>query len=296
MPEPSLVGVGVSMFGGKKAADAQSDAASQASAAQLQGTRMSLAETRRQFNTMMRLVGPYVGAGKAATAAEMDLMGLGGQMQKNNAINQLKKSPEFQRLGADQRRAAIAEFKQSDRYRNAGADRREVLDAFKDSDRFKRMGAGARKSAIAALSADPRFNAEARQQKAIGKIEGGAEYGALVDAGENAILQNASATGGLRGGNTERSLAEFRPQILSALIDKQLGRFGGLSQRGQNAAVGAGSSAMQQGQIVSGLFGDRGAAQAGNALAQGQATANQWGGITEGINTALGKLNEDWTF
>ena len=117
------------------------------------------------------------------------------------------------------------------------------------------------------------------QQAALQAIEGGQEFQAITQQGENAILQNASATGGLRGGNTQAALAQFRPQVLSGLIDKQYGRLGGLAATGQASAAGVGAAGMQTGTNVSNLLQQQGAAQAGGALASGQAIGNVFGQI-----------------
>lgn len=111
------------------------------------------------------------------------------------------------------------------------------------------------------------------QKAAIAAIEGGAGYQAQVKAGEESLLQRASATGGLRGGNIQAALAQFRPQMLQQEIDKQYGRLAGLTSLGQQSAAGVGTAGMQTGARVSGLYGDIGAAQAGSELAQGKATA-----------------------
>lgn len=117
------------------------------------------------------------------------------------------------------------------------------------------------------------------QKAAIAAIEGGAEFGAMTRQGEEAILQNASATGGLRGGNTQGALAQFRPQVLSSLINQQYTRLGGLTTLGQNSAVGVGNAGMQTGQNISNLYGQQGAAAAGSALATGQSWGNVFGSI-----------------
>lgn len=124
------------------------------------------------------------------------------------------------------------------------------------------------------------------QRGAIQQIEQSPQMQALVQSGEQSILQNASATGGLRGGNTQAALAQFRPQVLSQLIEQQYGRLGGLSAMGQNAAAGVGTASAQQvaaGQSgannITQLLQQQGAARAGASLASGQATANALGGI-----------------
>lgn len=124
------------------------------------------------------------------------------------------------------------------------------------------------------------------QQAAITAIQQGPEFQSLTQQGENAILQNASATGGLRGGNTQAALAQFRPQVLSGLISQQYDRLGGLAGAGQNAAAGVGTAAQQTGANVSNLMQQQGAAQAGGALASGQA----WGNVAGQIGQYAGAV------
>lgn len=117
------------------------------------------------------------------------------------------------------------------------------------------------------------------QREAISAIEGGQEFQALTQQGEEAIFQGASATGGLRGGNTQAALAQFRPQVLSSLINQQYSRLGGMTALGQQSAAGVGTAGMQTGQNIANLYGQQGAAAAGSALASGQAFGNVMGSI-----------------
>jgi hypothetical protein len=126
------------------------------------------------------------------------------------------------------------------------------------------------------------------QQAAIAQIEQSPQFQAMVQQGETAILQNASATGGLRGGNTQAALAQFRPQMLSQLIQQQMANLGGLSGMGQQSALGAAGYGQQGAQNVMGQLGAIGQAQAGSALAQGQGMANMFGGIGGAIGTLGG--------
>ena len=119
---------------------------------------------------------------------------------------------------------------------------------------------------------------------AIERIRGGETFQALQQQGENALLQGASATGGLRGGNIQGALAQFRPALLSSLIDQQYGRLGGLTTLGQNAAAGTGAAAQTMGTNVTNLLGQQGAAAAGAEIAQGKA----FGAIPSAISGGLG--------
>lgn len=135
------------------------------------------------------------------------------------------------------------------------------------------------------------LNGDAAQQSAIQGIQNSPAFGALTQQGENAILQNASATGGLRGGNVQAALGQFRPRLLSQLIQQQFQNLGGLTSIGQNAAAGVGNAGMATGNAVSGLLQQQGAAQAGAALANGRANANAFGDLGGGLGLFAGMNN-----
>lgn len=124
-------------------------------------------------------------------------------------------------------------------------------------------------SAIGAQGALLGLNGAQEQAQAISALESSPQFTSLIRQGENALLQNAAATGGLRGGNTQNALATLRPQMLSALIESQYSKLGGLSQLGQASAAGQASAGMQSAGAVSDLLAQQGAARAGGVLAQG---------------------------
>jgi hypothetical protein len=122
------------------------------------------------------------------------------------------------------------------------------------------------------------------ERAAIDRIKGGETFQALSQQGENALLQQASATGGLRGGNIQGALAQFRPQLLSSLIEQQYSRLGGMTSLGQQSAAGVGTAGLQTGQRISGLLGEQGANIAGGEIAQGKA----FQAIPQAISSGLG--------
>ena len=126
------------------------------------------------------------------------------------------------------------------------------------------------------------LNGPEAQQRAISGIESSPQFDSLTKQGENAILQNASATGGLRGGNTQGALAQYRPQLLSNLIESQYSKLGGITQLGQASASGQASAGIQTGANIAQLLQASGQAQAGKYIAQGQAI----GQIGNAIGTA----------
>ena len=134
------------------------------------------------------------------------------------------------------------------------------------------------------------LNGADAQRTAIDGIQTSPEFAALTQQGETAILANASATGGLRGGNTQGALAQFRPAILSQLINERFSRLGGITQLGQASAAGQAAAGQATGQQVSDLYQEQGAAVAGGLLAGGQAQAQYKVGLGNQIGSTLGTL------
>lgn len=139
----------------------------------------------------------------------------------------------------------------------------------------------------------------AAERAAIQSVERSPMMAAMIQQGENAILQRASATGGLRGGNIQAALAQFRPQLLAQEIERRYGRLGGLSatgatiqqnlaQLGQASAAKQASQGMTSAANIANLMQQSGAAQAGAALARGQAYANMFNAIPQGIGMYYG--------
>lgn len=99
-------------------------------------------------------------------------------------------------------------------------------------------------------------------------------FQALARQGEEAVLQQASATGGLRGGNLQGALAQFRPALLNQFLTQQYERLGGMTALGQRSAAGVGAAGQETAGAIGDLFGQMGAAQAGAKLGSAQAWGN----------------------
>ena len=127
------------------------------------------------------------------------------------------------------------------------------------------------------------LNGTAQQQDAISALTASPIYTSAVSQGEDAILANAAATGGLRGGNTQNSLARFRSDLLSSTITDQLSRLGGVTSLGQNAAAGVGNVGIQSANSVGNLLQQQGAALAGGQIAMGNRSLN---GFNAGLQIA----------
>jgi len=121
------------------------------------------------------------------------------------------------------------------------------------------------------------------QQQQITALEQSPLFQALVRQQEQGILQNASATGGLRGGNVQAALAQFRPAKLRGEIENQYSKLAGLTALGQQSAAGVGANAMDMAGNVGSLLTNIGAARAGGTIAGAKA-------MSQGISGALGSF------
>lgn len=89
---------------------------------------------------------------------------------------------------------------------------------------------------VSALGDFAGLNGDEALQSRLGQVQQSPLLEALIRNGEEAVLQNASATGGIRGGNTQRGLADFRADAFNTALQQQL------AQLGQTAGIGLGST------------------------------------------------------
>ncbi len=161
------------------------------------------------------------------------------------------------------------------------AERRRQFDSIQQLlSPYVNAGTGALSSMQSLLG----LNGGGAQQQAISALEASPAFTSLLASGENAIRQNASATGGLRGGNTQAALAQYRPALLAQTINDQYSRLGGLVSVGQNAAAGVGNAGIATSNGIGAALQSAGAGQAAAALSGGAATA----GLGNGLASAAG--------
>lgn len=262
---PALIAGAVGLAGSVGGALISSSASKNAANQVAQGNAAAIAEQRRQSDLAQQLLAPYVQGGNAGLQGLLNLSGAGGTgtnwasyVQGNpDALanwQAIQGTPSAEQFGGD-----IAKF--GEYHYNADGARRDL------SPYAGQSGADAQQQAISALEQSPMFQGLARQ-------------------GEQGILQNASATGGLRGGNVQGALAQFRPALLNQQIQQQMANFQGIASMGQNAAAGTGNQAVQTGQQIGNLQQNTGQALGAGSIASG----NAWGGALGSIGNIAGGL------
>ena len=132
------------------------------------------------------------------------------------------------------------------------------------------------------------LNGTSSQQSSIDALKNSPLYQSLFRNGQDTVLNNAAATGGLRGGNTTTSLANFGSDTLASVIQNQLANLGGVSGTGQSSAGSLNSSGSNTASAISQLLSQNGATTGGGILSS---TAAQNGGLTGVASSLSGLLN-----
>lgn len=114
------------------------------------------------------------------------------------------------------------------------------------------------------------------QSAAIEALRASPFYQQLYSNGEEALLQTGSATGGMRGGNMQRGLADFGADTLMQTIERQLSSLGGLAGMGMGATESVANFGARKADAITQLLGQQGQARASGLLTRGGINAANW--------------------
>jgi len=266
---PPAVIAGVVAAGGVAKAAIGSSAAKSAARTSQQAADASIAEQRAARDELRALLDPYTQSGIPALQAQMNLLGIAPQQTNWTAFAQ--SNPEL--LAAYTQQGGGQMVNIMGRNVMIPGGQRMPLEQFAQQWQQTRGGD---------LSAFQTGGAQGQQQ-AINQFEQSPMFQALARQGEDALLQNAAATGGLRGGNLQGALGQFRPALLNQQIQQQFQNLGGITTLGQQSAAGVGASGMQ-------TAGNIGNILTGNAANQGNATLARANAISGGIGDVVGSI------
>lgn len=185
-------------------------------------------------------------------------------------------------------RPLIAEYNVQQKIAAMDAAKKAAIDRERQRETSQFMGAqsgfqGAGLGSLEAQQALLGLLGPEAQQAAINQLQASPQYQSMLAQGEQSILANAAATGGVRGGNTQAMLAQFRPQLLSSLINQQYERLGGLT--GLGAQVG-------QGLVGAGIQRETTSGQRADLATQARAELGLGGAATQ-TQANLGQLQYD---
>ena len=304
--------LGSTVLGGLMQGDAasnaggiQSNAAMMGMQAGQQGRREAQAVLQKQLDEFRTLMNPYINAGTTALGQKLNLLGLGGGAGATAAFTpktrdqlraeMLGQFTTQQPMGGTPARWDLRTNYEDPENLQPGWFLREATaptgwQSVIDEAGLNASVENAFTTQGAARAGTAGMSAEDAQAAEIAKFENSPYFRAITRQSEDAILQNASATGGLRGGNTQDALSKNRPILLQGLIDKQLANLTGLTDSGRGAGTSYGNAGvMGAGQMATMLqqggandaaaYTQAGAAQAGGALGQSNANIGMLGNI-----------------
>lgn len=292
---PSLISTGAGVAGNIISSGNTSKAISDASQAQQGAAQEGIDLIGRNQGVTGQLFSPYLNTGNAALSQLSALLGLGTPQQAPGvaASSQAQSAPNYAAyvqnnpdlLQAYQSQTGLARGKSMEQF---GQEHWQGYGQG-ESRSYTPYGSAADQAAQAApQSSAPSADAATLQQQAIDQLKNSPLFQSLYNTGKDGILANAAATGGLRGGNTENSLARFGGDTLAQVIQNQVANLGGLANSGQSAAGSVGNSNSASTSAISNLLQQQGAAQAGGILGTTQADNAGLKSLTSGIGSLLG--------
>lgn len=238
----SLFKVGASLIGGNSA----KKASKKAQAAQLAGLQQAQGALNDQFDDAQDMASPWTSGGAAAQNELLTLLGLSGSGPTNWAAyvhgnpdalanwNAIKNTSDGAQFGGD-----ISKF--GEFHYNADGAHRDLTPY------TEQLGGGDQAAVIQALKDSPVYKAL---------------FGNAVDA----TLANASATGGLRGGNTQDALARVGSDTLAKVYQDRIANLGSVSGAGLGATGNLQQLGADNARAIASLFGAKGDTEAGGIL------------------------------
>jgi len=132
---------------------------------------------------------------------------------------------------------------------------------------YTSAGAGATSSLEDMLG----LNGSDKQAAAIEALKSSPAFTSQYNTGVNTLEQNASATGGLRGGDTNLGLAQFGANLLGNVQQQDISNLFGLSNQGLAATSNLTGANDSLSALIANLFDKSGQANASSITGQAQA-------------------------
>lgn len=266
--------------------------AAKAAKIQAKAYKAGLAQQQAQFDVTQKNVSPWIHGGGSALQAELELLGLGGSAGTTTAASGADPAAlvqYFSSIGNGHTGKAMRAYLAANP--NAPpADQLAALKALADPNELAKFNSYASAHPYVAGPSTPGISASDAQATSIANLKASPLFTSLYGVGNDTILQDAAATGGLRGGNTQNSLAQFSSSLLAQVIQNQLSNLGGISGQGVAAATNLGQISQSNSNAQSQLYGQIGNANATAAAAPYATLQGLIGQLTGGGAAGLGNF------
>lgn len=235
----SLFKIGASIIGSGSA----KKASKAAQAAQIAGINSGMTALNNQYDYAKEQSSPWVSGGQAAQDELLNLLGISSPKTDWNAyatanpnLTQYYQQHGGQNLFKQGDAMSLQDFAKAHQQQYGG-----------DISPFTTSSGGDQGAAIEQLKNSP-------------------VYQALFGNGVDTTLANASATGGLRGGNTQDALARVGTDTLAKVYQDRVANLSGVSGQGLNAVTGLENLGAANAGSIAALFGQQGDVNAGGIL------------------------------
>lgn len=262
----SLFKVGASLIGGNSAKKASKNA----QAAQVAAIGQAQDTLNDQYDDAVSLSSPWTAGGATAQDALLELLGLASPGTAGTtdwaayAMSNPDVAAEWQRIKGNGDFSDIGEYGQWHYNRFGQAEGRDLAPYTTGA---TPATSGDATGAIAALKDSPVYKAL---------------FGNAVDT----TLANASATGGLRGGNTQDALARVGVDTLAKVYQDRVNQLGSVSNTGLAATGNIMDLGADNAASLAALFGKQGDVNAGGILQRGAINSNMLDSIAGAVGSA----------
>lgn len=261
----ALVLGGSSLLGGALGARGARDAANAAQS----GTQAGIAEQRRQFDAIQRLLAPQMALGNQARARAASLLGLAPGNAPFTTQGVLSATGARPSLG-DVRSGIMGDLS-------------EARMGFIPGNTLANLLAGAARDTGAVGSSGQ----SAESLGLTAPFEGSPGFQFITDQAREQIEANMAARGGLRSGGTQAAIADRISNLASLDFNNEINRLLALANGTQAATSQLTSGAMASGTNVANLLQTGGQARASGILG----AANSIGGALNSFGTNLALMN-----
>ena len=284
-----LIGAAAGIGGSLIASNGAKSAANTAAAAETAANNAAIAEQQRQFNTNQANLQPFLQGGQSALQAQLALLGLSPGTSGTGATPGMAATPGQPDYASylQQNPDVLAGYNALPAAARAQFPTPESYAAYHyqtyGQNEGRQLGMTGGMPATAGTPATPGQSGAQIQQSAIDQLKASPLYQSLFHNGQETVLNNAAATGGLRGGNTQSSLANFGADTLAQVIQQQIANLGQVAGQGQAGANSLGNLGAASSGNISNLLAQNGQAQSGGILASSGANINAINGIQGSI-------------
>jgi len=273
-----------------------SKAAKSAASAQERGAQAGIEEQRRQFDITQGNLQPFQEAGVSALEQQRILLGLGGSSQVDpNAERRAELENQIASITRQSLPGSPALSAQPSALVSHLLGGNEAMRGLGQSIQQPQSQPGQQRSSSqtqsqledlqAQLSQIPEFNPEQRgtaqeqQQQAFAAFNESPGQRFIRDRAQRNLTRNASAIGGLGGGNVRSALVEQGAGFAQQDFNNQFGRLGQIAGQGQAATTNLGQFGAQSAGNIANLQQAGSQARASGILGQQQARSNTIGQI-----------------